>query len=296
MIKLLLSNGFVVMTLAGFVFALTDVVIKFISPSVAATQIAFFRFLVGAAIIVPLMAPRRISFKGDRTWILVIRGFVGTLTFLFLLKAIALIPLANAMVLFYTFPVFAAFFSFLLFREPLGWREIALILVGMIGIYVLLGPGSHHFSWGVIFGLLAGCCAGFTIVLIRKLRQTNGPLIIYFYYCLVGGVLCFPFFLREFTMPSQRDLLLMVVLAVLLLVAQLLLSQGFKFCKAAEGSVLLMSEVVFVGIAGILIFRDPLSFGFLMGSLLILVSGVGLNLTQRRTGHGRKENTRDSQV
>lgn len=283
MVRFLLSSGFMLMTLSAFFYALTDVVIKFVSPTVTATEIAFFRFSIGLAILVPLMVPKGISFKVNRPWILLARGFSGTFAFLFLLKSIALIPLANAMVLFYTFPVFATFFSFLLFREPVRTGEIVLIATGMVGIYILMEPGSHPYNRGDIFALLGGCFAGFTVVLIRKLRESHGPLIIYLYFCLVGGILSFPLFLKEFTMPSLEQFVVLIVLGVLFLAAQLFMNQGFKFCKASEGSVIMMSELVFVGIAGAFIFKEALSTGFFAGALLILGSGVGLNLIHRRS-------------
>jgi drug/metabolite transporter (DMT)-like permease len=270
------------MILSAFFFALTDVVIKFISPAVAVTEIAFFRFSIGVAVLLPLMVPRGMSLKGDRTWILLIRGGCGTLTFFFLLKAIERIPLANAIVLFYTFPVFATVFSFLLFRESVGIKEAILIIAGMVGIYVLIDPAAHLYGLGDAFGLLAGCFAGISVVLIRKLRETNGPLIIYLYYCLVGSIVSFPFFLEDFRLPSFGQLLLLIVLGLAFLVAQVLMTQGFKFCKASEGSVILMVELVFVGLATVLIFKDVLSRGFLVGALLIVGSGVGLNLMGQR--------------
>ena len=282
MVRLFLTSGLAVMVLSALFFALTDVLIKFVSPSVGVIEIAFSRFLVGGVVLLPLMSLRGISLRGNRTFALLVRGFTGTLGFLFLIKSISMISIANAMVLFYTSPVFAAFFSFLLFREPLGRGEIILIAVGLIGVYVLMEPGSHLYNWGDAFGLLAGCFAGFTVVLIRKLGETNGTLIIYFYYCLVGGAVCFPLFLKEFMMPSPQQFLVLVALGLIFLIAQLLMNQGFKLCKASEGSVILMSEVVFIGIAGVFIFKDSLSPGFLAGALLIVGSGVGLNLTHRR--------------
>jgi len=282
MVRSFLSSGLAVMVFSAFFFALTDMVIKFISPLIGVFEIAFFRFLIGGVILLAIMLPRGISLRGNRTSILLVRGFSGTLTFLCLLKSIAMIPLANAMVLFYTFPVFATFFSFVFLREPVARREIILIAVGLIGIYVLLEPGSFLYNRGDIFGLLAGCFAGFAVALIRKLQETNNVLIIYFYYCLVGGIVSFPFFLKDFGMPSLQHLLLLILLGFIFLIAQLLMNQGFKFCKASEGSVILMLELIFTGIAGVVIFEEPLSPGFLVGALLILGSGVGLNLIHRR--------------
>ena len=278
MFRIFLESGFMAMILSAFFFAITDIIIKFISPSLGVIQIAFVRFLIGALILWPMLKSSGQSLIGNSIRVLLLRGFTGTLAFFCLLKAIAMIPLSNAMVLFYTFPLFATFFAFFLLKERFKRLEIMLTLVGMIGIYILINPSSHTYTIGHMFGLLAGCFAGFTIVLIRKLRKTNGPLIIYFYFCIVGGIISFPFFIIKFKLPDLEQSSLLVLLAVIFLVAQVFMNQGFKFCKASEGSVILMSEVVYAGIAGVILFDDTLSLNFLAGACLIIGSGVGLNL------------------
>jgi len=47
----------------------------------------------------------------------------------------------------------------------------------------------------------------------------------------------------------------------------------------------MMSEVVFAGIGGVLIFKDPVTPTFLAGAFLIVGSGVGLNMMSRRSRH-----------
>ena len=282
MVKRILRSGLVLMILSAFFFAFSDVLVKYMSPSVGVIQIAFFRFLLGGLIVWPVLILRRSSLKGRSTGVLVLRAFVGTLAFFCLLKSIAMIPLSNAMVLFYTFPLFATFFSFLLLKERFKRLEVMLTVVGMIGIYILINPSSHTYTMGHVFGLLAGVCAGLVMVLTRRLIKNNGPLIIYLYFCIVGGIFSFPFFVARFTIPDLEQFSLLVVLAVIFLIAQILMNQGFKFCKAPEGSVILMSELVFAGIAGVVIFNDSLSPSFLAGACLIVGSGVGLNLVNRR--------------
>lgn len=283
MVSQFLTQGLGLMGLAALFFASTDVLIKFVSPSVTAIEIAFFRFLIGGIILWPLISSTRTSFKGNHRWILLARGFSGFLCFFFFLKSIAMIPVANAVVLAYTFPMFAALFSFLLFKEPVRGIEVILMGVGLIGIYILIDPGSQFNNMGCIFGLLAGCFSGLTVVLIRKLRQSNGPLIISFYYCLVGGTLSFPFFAKGFRMPNLEQILLLILIGLIFLIAQLFMTQGFKFYKAVGGSVILMSEVVFVAIAGVIFFKDSLSTRFLTGGFLVVGSGVGLSLINRRS-------------
>jgi len=278
MFRIFLESGFMLMILSAFFFAITDIIIKFISPSLGVIQIAFVRFLIGALILWPMLKSSGQSLIGNSNRVLLLRGFTGTLAFFCLLKAIAMIPLSNAMVLFYTFPLFATFFAFFLLKERFKRLEIMLTLVGMIGIYILINPSSHIYTIGHMFGLLAGCFAGFTVVLIRKLRKTNGPLIIYFYFCIVGGIISSPFFIIKFKLPDLEQSSLLIFLAVIFLIAQILMNQGFKFCKASEGGVILMSEVVYAGIAGVVVFDDTLSLNFLAGACLIVGSGAGLNL------------------
>ncbi len=91
-------------------------------------------------------------------------------------------------------------------------------------------------------------------------------------------------------MPHLEQILLLILIGLIFLIAQLLMTQGFKFYKAVGGSVILMSEVVFVAIAGIVIFKDSLSSRFLTGAFLVIGSGVGLNLINRRSERMDKGN------
>ena len=270
------------MILSAFFFAISDILVKFISPPIGVMQIAFFRFFLGALILLPMLLSGGRTLKGNSTRLLLVRGLAGTAAFLCLTKSITMISLSSAIVLFYTFPLFATVFSFLLLKEPLKKMEILLTIVGTTGIYVLVNPGSHPYTMGHVFGILAGCFAGLVMVFTRILRKTNGPLIIYLYFCIVGGLVSTPFFIAKFTAPDLLQFSLLILLAIIFLIAQVLMNQGFKFCKAPEGSVILMSEVVFAGIAGVFIFSDPLSLSFWVGTVLILGSGVGLNLVTSR--------------
>jgi drug/metabolite transporter (DMT)-like permease len=191
--------------------------------------------------------------------------------------------LSNAIVLFYTFPLFVVFFSFLFFRTTIELGELSLIGLGLTGIYILINPGFHSFNTGYIFGILSSCIGGMAMVFAHKARQTNGPLIIYFYFCLVGGILSLPSFVRGFKIPNAQHGILLISLSLTLLIGQVLMNYALKFCKASEGALIMMSEVVFAGVAAILIFRDPISLNFLIGAILIMGSGIGLNLMGRKS-------------
>lgn len=273
------------MLLAALSFSFTDLLIKYLSSSFSPTQIAFVRFFLGGFLLWPILSSRGISPRGTQTRILILRGLFGTFSFFCLLKSIAMIPLSNAIVLHYTFPLFATIFSYLLFKISLERGEMILILIGLAGIYILTDPDFHSFNQGYLFGLLSGCLGGIAMVLAHKARQMNSPFIIYFYFCLVGGMIMFPFTLQSFKVPTIQHGILLALIALMLLIGQVLMNHGLKFCKASEGSLILMSEVVFTGIAGFLIFKDPMTWNFLVGAFLIIGSAVGLNLVSRASRH-----------
>jgi len=170
MIKRLLSNGFILMTLSAFFFALADILVKYLSPTMGTIQIAFVRFFLGVLMLVPVMRARGESLKGSSIRVLLVRGLTGTLAF----------------------------------------------------------------------------------------------------------------FIAQFSLPGLPQSSLLVLLAVLYLVAQIFMNQGFKYCKASEGAVIMMSEVMFAGIAGVVIFNDSLFLSFWVGACLIVGSGVGLNVMTRQ--------------
>jgi len=273
------------MLLAALSFSFTDLLIKYLSSSFSPTQIAFVRFFLGGFLLWPILSSRGISLRGNETRILILRGLFGTFSFFCLLKSIVMIPLSNAIVLHYTFPLFAAIFSYLFFKISLEKGELVLIAIGLVGIYILTDPDFHSFNQGYFFGLLSGCLGGIAMVLAHKARQTNSPFIIYFYFCLIGGMITFPFTFQSFKMPTIQHGILLALIGLMLLIGQVLMNHGLKFCKASEGSLILMSEVVFTGIAGVLIFKDPMTWNFLVGAFLIIGSSVGLNLVTRASRH-----------
>ncbi len=273
------------MLLSALIFSFTDIFIKYLSSSFHSIQIAFVRFFLGGFILWPLLSSKGISLRGNQTRILILRGLFGTLSFLFLLKSIAMIPLSNAIVLHYTFPLFASLFSFLFFKIAIEKGEMILILIGLIGIYILTNPDFHSFNNGYLFGFLSGCLGGLAMVLAHKARQTNSAFVIYFYFCLIGGLITSPLVLQNFKGPSIPHGILLALVALMLLIGQVVMNHGLRFCKASEGSLILMSEVVFTGIAGVLIFEDQITLNFLAGAFLIIGSGVGLNLMSRVLRH-----------
>ena len=111
--------GALLMLASAFLFAVLDGLIKLLGPPFRIWDIAFYRFACGLAILVLIIGRKHNPFAGHNRKLLIIRGITGSCAFLALVTAIRLIPISTALVLFFSFPAFAAFFSPYFSRNPL---------------------------------------------------------------------------------------------------------------------------------------------------------------------------------
>jgi drug/metabolite transporter (DMT)-like permease len=263
---------------SALLFTVLNVLIKSLNDAFSAWHIGFYRFLGGLIVLVAVFGRGRNPYRGVDIRLLVLRGCTGSVAFLFLVTAIRLLPLSTAMVIFYAFPVFAAVFSFFIYGERIGPRQLICILVVLLGVAVLFDFQLEGGLAGQLLALLASIFAGLTVTLIRTLREKNGPVIIYLYFCTMGALLTTPYFVRHPLLPATPvawGMILGIIFTSVM--AQLLMNQGFFYCKGWEGGVFMSSEVVFTAIVGIAFLGDPATLRFWLGGLMIFGAVVALN-------------------
>lgn len=278
------SAGTLLMLASAFLFSVLDGLIKLLGPGFRIWDIAFYRFGFGLVILIGIMGWKQNPFKTRNLRLMIIRGITGTTAFLLLVLAIRLIPLSTALVLFFSFPAFAALFSFLFFGEHISVAQIGCVLGALVGASILFDYQISENLWGQAAGLASGIFAGVTVCLIKKLRETNGAPIIYLYFCLLGALITFPMFISNPHLPrSVIDWVMIGGIVFTALGAQLLMNQGFQYCKSWEGGLILTSEVVFTAALGILFLGEIFSWRFGCGGLLIIASAVFSNFAGDRS-------------
>jgi len=265
-------------------FSVLDIFIKMIGPEFRVWDIAFYRWGGSFAVMMIVFSWQGNPFKCDNHKLMVFRSISGCIAFLSLTTAIRLAPVSTIMVLFYSFPAFAAIFSYLLFGERISKGEIFCIMAAICGVAVLLDINLDGHFIGYILGFIGGAFAGLTVSMIKKLRDKNGPVVIYLYFCLFGAVVAFPPYISNPTMPdSAIDWLMIGGIVSTSIVAQITMNQGFKYCKSWEGGLFLTCEMIFVAFFGIFYLQEPTSWRFWTGGLLILSSVLILNRVKAST-------------
>ena len=263
---------------AALLYTMLNVLIKLLDPHFRVWDIGFYRFFGGVVVLLIVFGRHRNPFRGHNLRLLILRGCTGSAAFVCLVTGLRLLPISTALVIFYSFPVFSAVFSFLIYGEKIGRLEVICMFAVLLGVGILFDFQLEGGVFGQLMALAGGIFAGLTVTLIRTLREKNGPVVIYLYFCTMGALVTLPKFIQQPVVPATAVEWAMVLGIVFISVtSQLLMNQGFFYCRGWEGGVFMSSEVVFTTIVGIVFLNDPVSWRFWLGGCLVLSSVVALN-------------------
>src|SRR5690606_21348281 len=132
-------------------FGLMVVAIRLASDSLHTFQIAFFRNFFGLLAALPLLlhhGPGLLRTQNFPRYLF--RCMVGICSMLAGFWAIGNLPLAQAISLSYSTPLFATVAAAALLGEQVRARRWAAVVLGFIGVLVIVRPGSTGFSTGTL--------------------------------------------------------------------------------------------------------------------------------------------------
>jgi len=267
------------------IFALGDVTVRLAASHVTVWHMMFARCLVGLLAVTAIANRMRLPILGRNRVAMIFTGIVNVGGGMCMMIALTLLPLFDAIVLLYLYPAFAAFFSPYLAHDPIDGIDWILIGVAFAGTVLVLWAGHviHALQWGHLVGVGTAVCQWLTFTLIRRYSIDHHALTPFFYFCLVG-TLCslWPLLAQPepFNISSTGTigLLAIVVLAGL---GQVIMYKALAYIPSPDAGIISMTEVVFGGLLGYIIFSEPLSGSAFIGAVLIIGSGVGLNLKNR---------------
>ncbi|MFC1560094.1 DMT family transporter [Candidatus Margulisiibacteriota bacterium] len=275
------DHGSFIMFLSAFMFSIMAVSVKFASQSVSASEIIFFRCIISVAIILLMALMGKADLKPHSMGLLIFRGLAGATGLTFYFHAVSLTTLSNAVLLTYTFPIFAAIYSSFLLKEYLTKQKIMLIFLAFFGIAMIFGFNFANVGIGDIFALTAGVINGMVITSVRQLRKTDSAWVIVFSFVLAGSIASFS--MMGFRLPALTTAALLPLLFVGIFgtLGQLLMSYAFKACSTALGGIIQLSSVVITIILSYFIFKEPLTVFMVVGGLLVFWSAASFSSKEK---------------
>ena len=265
--------GFFYMFISVCAFSLMDVLVKW-SDSYPVGQVLFFRGFCGIIPILFLIPKDRYLdfYKTNRSLLHLKRCFAGLIALVSIFIALRNLPLAIVVSISFAAPIFTTIFSIFLLNEKVGLYRWLAVLVGFIGIIIISEPGFSSLNFYYIYPIIFCLGLSYVAITIRKLSSTEPVWLISFFFSFSIMILSFFTFYQNWIMPNLIDLILLSMIGILGGLANLWLSQSYKFSEVSLVTPLKYLALVFAIIFGYLIWDEVPTIKTLTGALLVILS------------------------
>ena len=283
-------TGIGMMCVALISFSLLDVTAKWLTLSVSPIEITWARyvghFVLSFIVINPWSRPG--VWRTDRPWLQIVRSLllIGITVSNFI--ALQYLQLDQTMSILFSTPLFVALFAGPMLGEWIGPRRWLAIMVGFLGILIIVRPTTHGLHPAVLASLFSALCYAFYNLCTRLLAATDSTATTMFYSSLIGAVLLsipLPWF---WSMPTDPLVIgNMAVLGVYGGFGHLLLVMAHRRAPAAVLAPFLYSQIIWMILAGWIVFDQVPNQWTLIGSGIVIASGLYL-LSRERIQHATK--------
>ena len=288
-------RGIACLCLGVFVFSLQDAIIKQVSGAYPLTQVVSIRSMVAMPILLAMVQIEtgwRAIFSRD-FWPLTSRAAILFVSYTSYYMAFPALPLADAVALYFTVPLFVTALAGPLLGEHSGWKVWAAVATGFAGVLVMLQPGSGFFEPAALLSLLAAAMYGMSMLMARRLGAVQAASVMTFYQNWVylagaGGTAIvlsllglqhaehpsLSFLVRPWVWPTLADGLLIASCGVIAAVGMMFLTTAYRIARANLVVSFEYSGILWAPLWGFLFFGEVPRLTTLAGAVLIVFAGL----------------------
>jgi drug/metabolite transporter (DMT)-like permease len=261
-------------------FSITGACIKAAAVWASNEQIVFCRSLINFLVLVPWalragrggLATQRL---GGHLW----RAGLGLTAMYCFFYAIPRLPLAEAMLLNYSSPLYLPFVAWLWIREKPPGSALLAALIGLTGIAMIVKPGVHGLSGSAaLIGWFSGLLAATAMVSIRRIADTEPTVRIVFYFAAFSSALSLLpalWFWKPLPTAAWWPLLGAGLAATL---GQLALTRAYSLAAAALVGPFTYTCVVFSALIAWIVWGEALDALSIAGGLVVIGSCILVSL------------------
>ncbi|MGB3866017.1 MAG: DMT family transporter [Xanthobacteraceae bacterium] len=265
------------LVIASTVFlACSDALAKYLTRSLPPVEIAFIRFFVFALIMLPAIAMRSGGnvLATRRPVIQVLRGIALVSSSLFFIWGLGYLPIAEASATAFVAPVFVTCLSIVMLSERVGLRRWLATIVGLIGVLIVMRPGTSAFNVAAFFPIASALGWAFALVLTRQIAGTDRPVTTMAWSAIVGlavlAVLA-PFF---WVTPTWQQVGIAVLIGISSTLGHWIVVLAYRHGDASVLAPFTYSQLVWVSLLGFIMFAEIPDRWTVLGACVIICSGL----------------------
>jgi drug/metabolite transporter (DMT)-like permease len=272
--------------LAFGIFSTHDIIVKYLGATYAPIQIVFFSVLFGFPIVAFLLLrdSTEANLKPNNPWWIAARTTASVIVGISAFYAFTVLPLAQVYAIIFAAPLLITLLAIPVLGEKVGWRRGLAVAVGLVGVIVVLQPGRTELSLGHGAALMAAIGGAVASVIVRKVGRQERSVVMLLYpmmanFVLMGAAL--PFY---YVPMSGQDLAAVAIIAAFALMASACLIFAYRRAPAVMVAPMQYSQILWATVFGFLLFDESLDTATLVGSIIIIGSGLYIVLREDRGG------------
>ncbi|MGR3572990.1 DMT family transporter [Brevirhabdus sp.] len=279
-------QGALIALLAFAIFASHDVAVKILGASYAPFQIIFFSvtfsFPLATAMLIRETAAG--TLRPVHPWWMLLRMMATATTGVSAFYAFSVLPLAQTYTILFAAPLLITVLAIPILGERVGVHRWLAVIAGLIGVLVVLRPGSVPLSLGHLAGLTAAIGSALASVIVRKIGRDERSAVLMLYpmmanFVIMGAVL--PFVYKPVPLA---DLGLMGIIAGFGFAAGLCVIAAYRAGDAAIVAPMQYSQILWAALFGYLFFGESPDATTWAGAAIIIASGLYIVLRESRRG------------
>ncbi len=280
----------IALILASTVFlGASDVTAKYLSASLPSIEIAWIRFLVFALIMVPAMVPGSplYALRTARPGLQAMRGVALLSSSLFFISGLRFLPIAEASATGFVAPLFVTALSIVFLGESVGVRRWLATVLGLIGVLIILRPGSSAFHPAAFIPIVSALAWACTLIMTRMMSGREHALTTMTYSSITGVCVISALVPFVWVTPSWHDILLGIFIGIASTAGQWIVVLAFRYADASVLAPFSYTQLLWVSILGFIFFGEVPDIWTVTGAVFIVASGL-------YTAH--RERIRQSQI
>ncbi|MDC1419815.1 DMT family transporter [Euryarchaeota archaeon] len=264
------------MIFGSICFGSMNALVKWTASNADVWMIIFIRSVVIALIVAIIANLNNITLVPKDTKTMFLRCLSGLIAMILYFSALARIPIGQAVTLQYTAPLFVALLSGRIIREKVSPSIFILLILSFFGIILIISPTTEKIEPDAFLALGSGFFAALAYIFVRKLRQTDSPASVVFWFALfsiIGSVIQAAPDLNSLT---PKILLALVGVGIGAGGGQIGITMAYHKANAAWVSAFSYLTVIIATFYGYLIFDETLTITNIIGGIMIVCSGIAL--------------------
>lgn len=278
--------GIALMIAAVFVFTLQDALSKHLAAAYNPLMVVMIRYWVFAAFVLALALRRpgglRSGIATRHAGLHMARAALLIAEICIIVTSYTLIGLIDTHAVFAVCPLIIVALSGPVLGEKVGLAHWLAIAAGLAGVLVILQPGSGVFSAAALLPLASATMFALYSLLTRRATQAEDAFLSLFWSGIFGAGLITGIGLFWWEPMTGADWLWMGLYGGLAVFANWLLIRCYEVAEASAVQPFAYFQIVFVSIAGLVVFGETLAPHVVLGAAIVVGAGLVTLLYGRR--------------